>query len=56
MNEASDAKVAIIDNVVTSLTRFGEISPLWKTFEPTLKTFYAIGQIFNVVSDQIMKK
>ena len=28
---------------------------IWQNFEPTLVMFYALGQIFNVVSGQILK-
>ena len=56
-------------DIGSSVTRFGEISPLWQQklkslailgsslakFWPSLANFYAIGAIFVVVNSQILK-
>ena len=66
------AKIVLQQYLPTSLTRFGEILPLWHIFKivwksleiyivfgknyPILSSFNVIGQIFIVVSGQKLKK
>ena len=50
------------EHVKISVTKFGEISPLWQNsaslwaiFKPTLANCYAIGQVSVVINGPILK-